>query len=224
MDDRIKELIAIGASVAGHCQPCLTFHIEQSKRLGVDDKDIVEAVNVGKMVQKGAMAAMNTFTKNLLEGMDGLPETQPKEESPSKKVDVYDPAMCCSSGVCGPKVDSALVEFASLLKAVASRGIVVERWNLSQQPQAFVQNLRVKQHLQELGNQSLPFIYIDGELKWTGRYPSAKELFSALELNGETSFDQTLHAQDGSKPLVVLGKFKDIPGDGPCCSGEGCCS
>ena len=27
MDERTKELIAIGASVGAHCQPCLTYHV-----------------------------------------------------------------------------------------------------------------------------------------------------------------------------------------------------
>jgi len=49
-------------------------------------------------------------------------------------IKVYDPPMCCSSGVCGPNVNSALVEFSGALKSLVEHGIGVERWNLSQQP------------------------------------------------------------------------------------------
>jgi AhpD family alkylhydroperoxidase len=52
MDEKTKELIAIGASVAGHCQPCLIFHVDQAKRLGIGADDIREAVAVDRMVQK----------------------------------------------------------------------------------------------------------------------------------------------------------------------------
>ncbi len=61
-------------------------------------------------------------------------------------IKIYDPPMCCSSGVCGPNVNSALVEFAGALKSLAEQGIAVERWNLSQQPQAFAENSQVKEH------------------------------------------------------------------------------
>lgn len=66
MDERTKELIAIGASVAGHCQPCLTYHVARAKELGVSAGEIREAIDLGHSVEKGAMAAMRDFSKELL--------------------------------------------------------------------------------------------------------------------------------------------------------------
>ena len=104
-----------------------------------------------------------------------------------KKLSVYDPALCCSSGVCGPSVDPALAAFAGTLKAIpADAGITVERFNLGQQPQAFVENPRVRELLGDGGDSGdsgdvgLPFIFIDGELRWRGQYPVRTELFAAL--------------------------------------------
>jgi len=98
-------------------------------------------------------------------------------------IKIYDPPMCCSSGVCGPNVNSALVEFAGALKSLEKRGIGIERWNLSQQPQAFAENSQVKELLTKLGKDALPLIFFNDELKMTERYPTAEELFSLLGID-----------------------------------------
>ena len=57
---------------------------------------------------------------------------------------IYDPAVCCSTGIWGPDVDPELANFAALLSQLQQRGVKVERYNLGQQPVAFVQNAQVK--------------------------------------------------------------------------------
>ena len=93
-----------------------------------------------------------------------------------KKVEIFDPPMCCSTGVCGPKVDPALVKFAADIHWLANQRIAVERYNLAQQPQAFAANTLVKTALQEQGNDCLPLILLDGEIISQGRYPTRGEL------------------------------------------------
>lgn len=66
MDEFTKELIAIGASVGAHCQPCLTYHVQKARELGIDDGMIRAAIEVGHMVEKGAMGAMRQFTAGIL--------------------------------------------------------------------------------------------------------------------------------------------------------------
>jgi hypothetical protein len=101
----------------------------------------------------------------------------------SKKIEIYDPAMCCSSGVCGPSVDPVLAQFAGALQFIGRLGgVTIERFNLGQQPQAFVANERVKGLLADGGHQRLPFIFIDDELAFSARYPSRAELLQALGL------------------------------------------
>lgn len=68
MDEITKELIAIGASVGAHCQPCLTWHVKKARGLGIDDETIRAAIETGHMVEKGAMAAMRKFTDDALPG------------------------------------------------------------------------------------------------------------------------------------------------------------
>ena len=65
IDDKTKELIAIGASITAHCQPCLQYHVDQARRLGVDDQPIAEAIEVGKQVRRGAGAKMDALASKL---------------------------------------------------------------------------------------------------------------------------------------------------------------
>ena len=69
---------------------------------------------------------------------------------------VFDPAMCCSTGICGPSVDSELVRFAADLDWLKSQGVQVERFNLSQQPAAFASDAEVKAALEARGEDGLP--------------------------------------------------------------------
>ena len=68
MDEQTKELIAIGAAIGAHCQPCLTYHVKKAQDLGVSEDCILSAIEVGHMVEKGAMAAMRDFAKGVMSG------------------------------------------------------------------------------------------------------------------------------------------------------------
>jgi hypothetical protein len=92
------------------------------------------------------------------------------------KLQVFDPAMCCSTGVCGPSVEPKLVHFAADLDWLKSRGVSVERFNLMQEPAAFAGDAAVKASLEEKGEGALPLIKINGEVKSVGLYPSRDEL------------------------------------------------
>jgi AhpD family alkylhydroperoxidase len=67
MDERTKELIAIGASVGAHCQPCLTYHVEKAREPGIGFDEIRIAIKTGHMVEKGAMSAMKKFTADIID-------------------------------------------------------------------------------------------------------------------------------------------------------------
>ena len=89
---------------------------------------------------------------------------------------VFDPAMCCSTGICGPSVDPQLVRFAADLDWLKSQGVSVERFNLAQQPEAFVAHPEVTQALREHGDGALPLILVDGRKVIEGTYPSRDQL------------------------------------------------
>lgn len=93
-----------------------------------------------------------------------------------KTIQIFDPALCCSSGVCGPETDPALVAFAADFDWAKKQGANIERFNLAQQPLLFAQNETVKGFLARSGKESLPLILVDGEVALAGRYPKREEL------------------------------------------------
>jgi hypothetical protein len=92
-----------------------------------------------------------------------------------KTIQVYDPPMCCSTGICGTDIDPDLVSFSTMLSMFQSNGIKVERYNLGQQPMAFAENPTVKALLQSDGAEVLPIIFWDGEVHSKGLYPTREE-------------------------------------------------
>jgi hypothetical protein len=93
-----------------------------------------------------------------------------------KMIQVFDPALCCSSGVCGVDVDQALVNFAAEVEWGKQNGILIERFNLAQQPMSFAENPVVKEFLERSGAEALPLILVDGQVVLAGRYPNRSEL------------------------------------------------
>ena len=89
---------------------------------------------------------------------------------------VFDPAMCCSTGVCGPAVDPQLSRFAADLDWLKTQGVSVERFNLAQQPAAFAEDRAVCDALHAKGRAALPVVKVNGEVRSSGVYPSRAEL------------------------------------------------
>ncbi|PCK21346.1 arsenical resistance operon transcriptional repressor ArsD [Bacillus pumilus] len=94
-------------------------------------------------------------------------------------IEIFDPAMCCSTGVCGTSVDPELTKIASAIFTLEKKGYSVKRYNLANDPAAFAENAKVNKALQESGTDALPIILVDGEVYRVGGYPSVEE-FSSL--------------------------------------------
>jgi len=91
-------------------------------------------------------------------------------------IQVFDPALCCSTGVCGVDVDQQLVGFSADVDWARQNGAQIERFNLAQQPLAFAENPVVKGFLERSGAEALPLILVDSEVALAGRYPDRTEL------------------------------------------------
>ena len=121
-----------------------------------------------------------------------------------KAIQVFDPALCCSTGVCGVDVDQALVSFAADVDWAKQSGARIERFNLAQEPLAFADNRTVKSFLERSGQEGLPLILVDGEVAMAGRYPNRAELARWAGL-AEAPIESTDVKQSG------------------CCGGSGTC-
>lgn len=104
------------------------------------------------------------------------------------KLEVFDPPMCCATGICGNSVDPKLVTFASDLEWLKKQGIDVIRHGLSFEPAEFVKNEAVKTTLQKEGNDSLPIVVADNQLIYKGIYPSREQLANACNITWKNEF------------------------------------
>ena len=100
--------------------------------------------------------------------------TKPVTAKRRRSIQVFDPALCCSTGVCGVDVDQALVNFSADVAWAKQNGAQIERFNLAQQPMAFAENAIVKGFLERSGVEALPLVLIDGEVALAGRYPQPR--------------------------------------------------
>lgn len=121
------------------------------------------------------------------------------------QVIVYDRAMCCPTGVCGPQVDPVLPKFAADLEWLASLGHQVQRFNLAQDPTEFAKQDTVKQMLADEGVECLPLVLVDGRIVSRGEYPSREDFTSWV---GEPTKPRS------ALPLADLGE---------CSGNSGCC-
>ncbi len=99
-------------------------------------------------------------------------------------IQVFDPPMCCSTGVCGPSVDPELARFAADLDCLAGKGVAVERFNLAQQPGAFAENTAVREALEGEGNDCLPLLLVDGQIVSRSLYPDRETLMRISGFTG----------------------------------------
>jgi Arsenical resistance operon trans-acting repressor ArsD. len=99
-----------------------------------------------------------------------------------KKMIIFDPAMCCSTGVCGPSVNKELLRVSTVLNTLKNKGVLIERHNLTNNPQIFVDNKEINAILNTKGVESLPVTMVDGIVVKEGSYPTNEEFCSLLEI------------------------------------------
>lgn len=123
------------------------------------------------------------------------------------KIEIYDPAMCCSTGVCGPSVDPELVRMQEVLRQIGKQApeVAVARYGLSSEPQAFVDNAEVSGLLKSEGPECLPLTFVNGELFSKGAYPGNEQLQEVLK-------------RHGVELNLAAGKQTSC-----CCGPKGCC-
>jgi sulfur carrier protein ThiS len=129
-----------------------------------------------------------------------------------KKMKIFEPAMCCSTGICGVGVDPELLRISTVLDTLKKHGVVVDRFNLNSAPMEFITDQTINAYINETGPEGLPAVMVDGKIVITGRYPTNEEFTKLLDLP-----DRVLAGP--VKPVAVKLK-KNTGGCG--CKG-GCC-
>ena len=123
-------------------------------------------------------------------------------------IEVFEPALCCSTGVCGPDVPQELVTFSADLDWLRGQGADVSRFNLASEPVAFAGKPAVLEFLQVSGSEGLPLVLVNGAVAMAGRYPSRAELVRWAGVSAPEPARSTL-------PMASAA--------GGCCGGGGSC-
>ena len=139
-------------------------------------------------------------------------------------IQVFDPALCCSSGVCGAEVDQNLVTFAGDAEWIKQQDGSLYRFNLAQQPLVFAETPAVASILELTGEEGLPVTLVDGQVVLTGRYPSRAEQirYAGLALPKAPGSDGTEVEPSDVEPSKA-GAIKGIVKSGCCSGSSGCC-
>jgi hypothetical protein len=124
-----------------------------------------------------------------------------------KKMKIFEPAMCCPTGLCGVGVDPELLRISTVLETLKKSGAIVDRFNLSSAPAEFITDPVMNAYINTKGAGGLPAVMVDGKIVIEGRYPTNEEFTALLDL-----------------PEGLLGKpgEKAQDGSGCCCKGS-CC-
>jgi uncharacterized protein YgbK (DUF1537 family) len=105
--------------------------------------------------------------------------------SPQKAViELFDPPMCCPTGLCGPALDQTLLDVSEMIMTLQTEGTAVERYQMTSHPQKFMQNNDVMRLVREQQMAALPITAVHGQVIKTGAYPTLAELRAALNGSG----------------------------------------
>jgi hypothetical protein len=127
-----------------------------------------------------------------------------------KKLTIFDPAMCCDTGVCGVDADTALIEFSSDIDWLQKNGVEVQRFNLAQEPAAFINDPLIKTEINASGEACLPLLVLEGKIISRGVYPDRKQLQSwmgiePLQQSVESAIKPEETSSCGSGPSSCCG-------------------
>jgi Arsenical resistance operon protein ArsD len=102
-----------------------------------------------------------------------------------KIIEIFEEAMCCPTGLCGPSINPDLLRISAVLDTLKRKGIDISRHNLKDEPQLYVSNKKVNDFLMKNGVEGLPITLLDGEIVLSKTYPSTKQLseWTGINLN-----------------------------------------
>lgn len=120
---------------------------------------------------------------NSINFMDAQPNVMAASET--AVIELFDPPMCCPTGLCGPSLDQTLLNVSEMIMAVQAEGVTVERYQMTSHPHKFMNNNEVMRLVREQQMAALPITAVHGQVIKTGAYPTLAELRAAL--NGSTT-------------------------------------
>ena len=134
-------------------------------------------------------------------------------------IEVFAPALCCNTGVCGEDVDQAMVTFSADMDWIIRQGGDISRYNLAGDPMTFAENATVREFLRLAGSPGLPLVLVDGTTVLTGAYPDRAQLSKWAGLDTQTSDTKTPGAAAPAGVTAPAGTaLLGLAEAGACCS------
>jgi hypothetical protein len=135
---------------------------------------------------------------------------------------IYEPALCCTSGVCGTDSDPSLVTVAADVRTLKDLGVDIERHNLASDPLAFTTDEMARDFMHNVGSPGLPLTVVDGVTVATGSYSNRTQLLAFAGL-GSTPKADPGPAELGLADLGLADLGLAEKSGGCCGSATGCC-
>lgn len=123
-----------------------------------------------------------------------------------KTMIIYEPAMCCETGICGVGVDPELIRLSAVINNLKRSGITIKRYNLNSFPQEFIDNIEINKLINSDGVDALPATVVDGKIVKTKKYPTNAEIVELLDIPVSYLEAKPLKPHRGNKTDVVITK------------------
>lgn len=121
----------------------------------------------------------------------------------NKKIEIFEPGMCCPTGLCGPSIDSEVLRISTVVNTLEKKGIAIKRYNLTSNTKEFVSNKIINELLSKEGENVLPVTLVEGKVEKKKAYPTNEEF---TKLTG-----------------IIIEQNKPKKTTSGCCSGGKCC-
>src|SRR5512139_1661164 len=103
-------------------------------------------------------------------------------QTAAAEVEIFDPPMCCPTGLCGPTLDQTLLDLNEMILSLQAEGVQVARYQMTNHPQAFLNNEDIMRLVREQQMAALPITLVRGKVVKVGEYPTLTEI--KTNLNG----------------------------------------
>src|SRR5512140_1700437 len=105
-------------------------------------------------------------------------------QEPRSTVEIFDPPMCCPTGMCGPVPDQKMLDVQEMIRILGTEGVQVTRYEPGSNPGAFMNAPEVMLEVRLRSTSVLPITRVNGRVVKSGAYPSIDEIHAALNGDG----------------------------------------
>lgn len=108
-------------------------------------------------------------------------QTTTPEPTGTATIELFDPPMCCPTGLCGPTLDQTLLDVSDMILALQAEGWAVDRYQMTSHPYKFMNSPEIMRLVREQQMAALPITTVNGQVVKVGVYPTLTEIQAYLQ-------------------------------------------